>query len=192
MKKKQPQAVALFILAVLCAVLWTAHKGWGGLSIEHKIDPVLLVTLAASIFIAYYLQYYFVEQASDARSEKDILIDGLRDVILSVRQCRDTLMSCHDAGKISAADAKQIKAHFRKIGNGLSTVETALSMSQCSVLAKDCKALQDAVFNYKSAATGGNFPSKPYDAHAFGYQEQTYLDLSKRLHELVFKINLHQ
>ena len=188
----QPVAVASVILLLLGAVFWAAHIGWHGFSIEHKLDPVLLVTLAVTIFIAYFLQYYFVSWATDSRSEKDILIDGLRDVVSSARQCRDTLMSCHDAGKITATHAKLIKAHFRKINNGLYDVTTALAMSSCATLAEDCKAIQDALFNYKSAATGGNFPSKPYDAHAFGYQELTYRQLSQKMHELVFKVNRHR
>lgn len=189
---KQPLAVAGIILALLCAVVLMAHIGWHGFSVEHKLNPVDLATLAVNIFIAYFLQYYFVSRATDARSGKDILIDGLRDVLASARQCRDTLMSCHDAGKISAAHAKLIKAHLRRIANGLDNVSTALAMSQCATLAEDCKSIQDALFKYKASATGGNFPSKPYDAQAFGYQEQTYRQLSQKMHELVFKINQHR
>jgi hypothetical protein len=189
---RKPVVVAIVILLVLCAIFWGAHIGWHGFSLEHKLDPVLLVTLAVTIFIAYFLQYYFVSWATDARSEKDILIDGLRDVVSSARQCRDTLLSCHDAGKITATHAKLIKAHFRKIANGLDAVTTAVAMSSCATLADECKAIQDALFNYKSAATGGNFPSKPYDAHAFGYQELTYRRLAQKMHELVFKINRYR
>jgi hypothetical protein len=187
--KRQPVVVAAVILVALCAVFWLAHIGWRGFSVEHKLDPVLVVTLAVTIYIAYFLEYHFVSWSTDSRSEKDILIDGLRDVVSSARQCRDTLMACHDAGKITTAHAKLIKAHFRKIANGLDAVTTALGMSSCAVLAEDCKAIQDALFNYKSAATGGNFPSKPYDSHALGYQELTYRQLSQKMHELVFKIN---
>ncbi len=190
--RKQPLAVAVIILAALCAVFWAAHVGWHGLSIEHKLNPTELATLAVNVFIAYFLQYYFISRATDDRSEKDILIDGLRDVLASARQCRDTLMSCHDAAKIAPAHAKLIKSQLRKIGNGLENVETALAMSGCATLAEDCKRIQDALFNYKRSATGGSFPSKPYDSQDFSYQEQTYRQLTQRMHELVFKINRHK
>lgn len=190
--RKQPLAVAGVILLLFCAVFFAVHIGWHGFSVEHKLNPIDLATLGVNIFIAYFLQYYFISRATDDRSEKDILIDGLRDVLSSARQCRDTLMTCHDAGRISVTHAKAVKAHFRKIANGLYDVTTALAMSRCAVLAEDCKAIQDALFNYKSASTGGNFPSKPYDSHAFSYQEQTYRRLSQKMHELVFKINQHR
>jgi hypothetical protein len=190
--KKQPMAVAMIILALLCGAFWLTHIRWNGFSIDHTLNAVLMSTLAVNIFIAYYLQFYFASRATDSRSEKNILIDGLRDVLASTRQCRDTLMSCYDAGKISATHAKLIKLTFRKIANGLDTVTTAIAMSGWPALAEDCKGIQDALFIYKSAVTGGNFPTKPYDAQAFGYQEQTYRQLTQKLHELVFKINRHR
>jgi hypothetical protein len=190
--RRQPLFVALIILAALCGVYRVAHVGWRGFSIDHNLNPVDLATLAVNIFIAYFLQYYFISRATDVRSEKDILIDGLRDVVASVRQCRDTLLACYDTGKISATHAKSIKLFLHKIANGLYDAETAIGMSQCSGLAKDCKAIQDALFSYKSAATGGSFPTKPYDVHAFSYQEQTYRTLNEKLHELVFKVNKHR
>jgi hypothetical protein len=190
--KKQPVLVALIIAALLCCIFWLAHLGWLGFSIDKKLDPAELATLAVSIFIAYFLQYYLVSRATDDRSEKDILIDSLRDVLSTLRECRDTLMACHDAGTISAARAKSIKLLFRRLANGLDNAETALAMSQCSRLAEECKIIQDALFNYKSAATGGSFPAQPYDFHAFTYQEKTYRALNQKLHDLVFKINQHR
>lgn len=189
---RQPVVVAVIIFAAFCSVVWAAHVGWYGLSVEHKLDPVNLATLAVNAFIAYFLQYYFVSRAADSRSEKDILIDSLRDVLTSVRQCRDTLLACHDASKIAPTHAKSIKLLLRKIANGLENVETAIGMSQCSALRQECKEIQRALFDYKSAATGGSFPTKPYDAQSFSYQEQTYRALSEKLHGLVFKINQHR
>ena len=189
--RKQPLIVAGVILAALCGVFWVTHFGWRGFSVDHVLNPVDLATLAVNIFIAYFLQYYFISRATDDRSEKDILIDGLRDVLAAVRQCRDTLMACYDAGKISPTHAKSIKLLFRKIANGLDSVETAVTMSRCRQLTRECKAIQDALFNYKSAATGGSFPSRPYDGQTISDQERTYRTLSQKLHELVFSINRH-
>ena len=190
--RRQAAWVVPIIFAGLCCVFWVAHIGWRGFSIDHQLNAVDLATLAVNIFIAYFLQYYFISRATDVRSEKDILIDSLRDVVTTIRQCRDTLLACHDAGKISAPHAKSIKLLFRKTSNSLENAEMAIGMSQCRSLAKECKAIQDALFNYKSAATGGSFPSKPYDAHAFSYQEQTYRTLNEKLHELLFKVNQHR
>lgn len=190
--RKQPLIVAASIFILLCGAFWVTHIGWDGFSLDKRLSPVLLATLAVNIFIAYYLQFYFASRASDSRSEKNILIDGLRDVLSLTRQCRDTLMSCYNVGKISPTNAKLTKAQFRQIANGLDTVETGISMSQCASLGEGCKGIKDALFSYKSAATGGNFPSKAYDAQALSYQEQTYRQLIQKMHDLVFKINRYR
>jgi hypothetical protein len=189
---RSPLAVAIIILAALAAVFLAAHCGLYDFKIDHNLNAVDLATLAVNIFIAYFLQYYFISRATDVRSEKDILIDGLRDVVSSLRQCRDTLFECYDAGNISGTHAKSIIMILRKISNGLESSKTAIEMSQCSTLKTDCVAVQDSLVDYKTAATGGSFPAKPYDAQTFSYQEQKYRTLNEKLHTLLFKINQHR
>jgi hypothetical protein len=50
--KKQPLWVAGSIFVALALVFVAAYLGWFGLALENKIDPVLLTTLAATIYIA--------------------------------------------------------------------------------------------------------------------------------------------
>jgi hypothetical protein len=187
--KKQPLWVAGIFIVALALVFWVAHCGWYGLSLEHKIDPILLLTLAATLYIAYFLQYYFVSKVAAEGSEKTILLDSLRDVFSMMRDLRDTLMLCHEAGgKVSTAQAKTIKRLFRQIANALDTLESTIGLSHCAALKEECKPIRDALFNYKSSATGGNFPTRPYDVNTAADQERTYKILSEKLHGLVFKI----
>lgn len=187
--KKQPLWVAVFIIGAVGLIFLAADMGWNGLSLEHKIDPVLLLTLAATIYIAYFLQYYFVSKVAADGSEKQILLDSLRDVFSMLRDLRDILMLCHDAGGgVSAAHAKKVKRLFRQIANALDTFECAIALSHCAELKKECKPIQDALFNYKSSATGGNFPTLPYDVNAIADQDRTSKALNEKLHDLVFKI----
>lgn len=192
MKTQQPIWVAAVLVGLSALVLWITHIGWRGFSLQHAIDPVLLATLAVSIYIAYFLQYYFVSRAAANDAEKRILLDSLRDLLSMVRELRDLLMACYDAGgKISASKATSIKRLFRQIGNALLTVETAISMSHCSALTKDCKEIQQALFDYKAAATGASFPSRPYDAQSVIDQDRTYKALNHKLHDVMFKITRH-
>jgi hypothetical protein len=186
--KKQPLWVAGSIFVALALVFVAAYLGWFGLALENKIDPVLLTTLAATIYIAYFLQYYFVSKVAADGSEKEIILDSLRDVFSMLRDLRDILMLCHDASKITLAHGKTIKRLFRQIANALDTLETTIGMSHCAALKEECKPIQEALFSYKSSATGGNFPTRPYDISAVSDQDRTYKFLNEKLHQLVFKI----
>jgi hypothetical protein len=186
---KQPFRVAGLILVALALVFVAAHFGWHGISLEHKIDPVLLLTLAATIYIAYFLQYYFVSKVAAEGSEKAIVLDSLRDVFSMLRDLRDVLMLCHEAGgRVGTAHAKTIKRSFRQIANALDTLESTIGMSHCAELREECKPIQEALFNFKSSATGGNFPTRPYDVNTVADQDRTYKILNEKLHKLVFKI----
>lgn len=187
--KKQPALVAILILGTLCGIFWIGHTGWRGFSIDHTLNPVQLATLAVSVFIAYFLQFYFASRTAIERAEKEILLDDVRDVLSILRELRDLLMACYDnGGKIGTTNAKSIKRLLRQTANGLETLETAIGMSHCSKLEHECRTTQDALFSYKSASTGGNFPTNAYDAAAFNDQERTYRALNRALHDLVFKI----
>lgn len=185
---KHPFMVGSLIVVVFCLIFVGAWSGWLGFCLNREIDPVSLATLGVTIFIAFFLQYYFAAKASDDRAEKDILIDSLRDALTTLRLCRDAVIACHESGKITKINERSILSLFRRLANALDNVETALAMSQRSALGAGCSEVQDAFFGYKGAATGGKFP-KPYDRHDYGYQEQAYRKLSEKLHSLVFQIN---
>jgi hypothetical protein len=187
--KKQPLWVAGAVVAAVGLVLLATYFGWHGFNLEHKIDPILLATLAVTAYIAYYLQYYFVSKVAADGSEKEILLDSLRDLISTLRSIRDALMTCHDAGgRVSATNAKSITRLLRQLSNGLESFESTIGMSHCATLQPECKPIRDAIYSYKSSATGGNFPTRPYDVNAVVDQERAFRTLSTKLHELVFKI----
>jgi hypothetical protein len=182
---------AIFVILLSCGVIWAAHACWFGLWLNPEIKPVEVLTLAVSILIAILLQYYFVAKATDLRAEKDLLIENTREALTLLRSCRDTLNSCHDSGKISAADEKQIKTVFRRLSNSLEHLETAIGMSQCLGMAKEFGQIKQAYLSFKIAATGGFFPSKPYTPSTISSQEQASRLLASNLQQLIFKINKH-
>ena len=128
---------AILVILLACGVIWAAHVCWLGLWLNPEIKPVEVLTLAVSILIAILLQYYFVAKTTDLRAEKDLLIENTREALALLKTCRDTLNTCHDSGKISAADAKQIKAVFRRLSNSLEHLEATIGMSQCVKMANE-------------------------------------------------------
>ena len=187
--------ITLYVFALAVAVLFmvilsAAENGWSNLSINHDIDPVNLAILCVNLFVAFSLQTYFVARTADDRAEKDILIDNARDVFNMLRTCRDEVHASRGTGKITIERQKQINKAYRNLANGLDNLETALEMSGCKELTKECDSVSDEYYKYKAAATG-KFPHA-YDPSDIGYQDQTYRALNRALHALAFKVNQHR
>jgi|HubBroStandDraft_1064217.scaffolds.fasta_scaffold52527_2 hypothetical protein len=182
----------VFVLLLACLVIVAAHACWFGLTLDTQIKPVEVLTLAVSIIIAVSLQYYFAIKINDLRVEKDLLIQNVNDVLGVLRSCRDALNTCHEAQKISSKDKTVIISLFRRLSNGIDQVESALGMSKCHKLSKEMESIRGSYFNYKTAATGGSFPSKPYTQAFISEQEQTCRALTTKLQSLIFNINKHR
>jgi hypothetical protein len=176
-------------IVVACVVVFgLAEAGWSNLSINHELDPINILTLGVNIFIAFFLQYYFAARATDDRAEKDILLDNVRDVFNILRSCRDEVIVCHGLAKVGKESQKKIIRLYRNLSNGLENLQTAIEMSGCEKLTKECESVRDNFYKYKAAATG----KFPYDPSDISYQDQTYRALMRELHSLAFKVNKHR
>jgi hypothetical protein len=183
-----PYIVGTGIAALCVAVFLLADNGYGNLSVNHELDPINLLTLGVNIFIAFFLQYYFAARATDDRAEKDILLDNMRDVFNMLRSCRDEVMACHGVAEISTQNQKKIIRLYRNLSNALENLQTAVEMSGCRKLVRECETARDKFHRYKRAATG----KFPYDASDISDQGQAYRALMGELHSLAFKINKHR
>lgn len=146
-------------------------------------------TLAINVFIAIFLQYFLAGRARDTRAEKDLLIEDVRDVIAKLRACADTLYACHSASRITEPQARTIKSLTRQLSNDILSLKYLVSASQCKKLASRCDGLQLDYVAFKRAATGGSFPTKPYNSIERGDQERAFRTLNSSLQALVFDIN---
>lgn len=182
--------IGVVLFALFGAVVLCAHFSFLGFYLNLEIKPVDLAILAVNLFIALFLSQYFLEKSSNLRAEKDLLISDLRDLLGTVKSSREILVACQDAVRMNKNDKKLILSTIRRIANGVSLVESALAMSQCSKLLKGYD-ITDAYLEYKAAATGGTFPTKAYSQDQISDQERTYRKLVSRLHALLFAINRH-
>lgn len=185
-----PFIVSAIISIVFILAFWIANVGWHGFSINHQVDAISLATLGVNIFIAFFLQYYFASRASDDRAEKDILLDNLRDAFNMLRSCRDEVFGCHSKEKISKESQRKIVALYHRLSNGLENLQTAIEMSACAELRKECDTIRDLFHKYKAAGTG-KFPHG-FEATDISYQDQAYRNLNQALHGMAFKINRHR
>ena len=149
-----PYIVGGAIVVACVAVFSLAKAGWSNFSINHELDPIRILTLGVNIFIAFFLQYYFAARATDDRAEKDILLDNVRDVFNILRSCRDEVNLCRGLAKVGKESQKKIIRLYRNLSNVIENLQTAIEMSGCEKLTKDCETVRDNFYKYKAAATG--------------------------------------
>lgn len=187
----------LFLLALGLAMgfamlMWAASCQFGGLSLDLQIKPVDVATLAVSIFIAFFLQYYLASRATDSRAEKDLLIDYVSEVIRDLRSCRDAVSAFGEPEKITGVISRKILKKFRQLSNNLENLATVLKESDCRKLAGRCEDLKINYLSYKMAATGGNFPSQLYTRTQRSDQERSFRELNSTLQRLIFDVNRYR
>lgn len=180
--------IAVVILALAAALIFAAHASYLGMTLNLEIKPLEVLNLAVTVGIAVLLQYFLTNKITDLRSEKDILIGNVEDVISTLRACRDALFGLYGRGKITPQDTHEILQLFRRLSNGITHVEDAITMSQCGKLSGEMKDIWHACDDYKSAATSSPFPVKPTSPSD---QDRAFRQLSSRLQSLAFKINKH-
>jgi hypothetical protein len=186
------KGMILFSSIVLLAavlVIVAAHACWFGLTLNLEIKPVEVLTLAVSIVIAVLLQYFLVVKSSDLRAEKDILIGNISEVLTVLRSCRETLNSCHGGRKITPQIKGSVLSQIRQLSNGIDSVQLAIDLSQCKNLASEVDAIWTSYLDFKTASTGGSFPSIPYTAGSISDQERCWRSLHAKLQSLIFRIN---
>jgi|SRR6267142_2524238 len=191
MKGSLARSLILLALVYSLAII-AAKEKFFGLTLKSELDPVALGALCVSIFIAFFLQYFFASRAGDLRAEKNLLIEDQKEVLAFAKQCRNILDDCFYAGKIDSQSKQKILSSLRNIANSLEHLDGALRKSQCQELGADFQNIKASYYLFKQTATGGNFPTTPYTATMFVQQDKAYRNLRDHLQSLLFKTNRFQ
>jgi hypothetical protein len=180
--------IALLFAAVII-FLYLAHRGYRGLSIDHKINPLEAITLAVNIAIALLVQYYFAIVLGNRRIEKNLLIDEVKDVLGILKECRAVVHTCQVEGKITRENGRNILGFIHRLANGVESLQEVINMGGCKLLANQSDSWRECYLAYKMAATGGSFPARPYEPRSIEDHDRACSALSKKLHSLIFDIN---
>jgi hypothetical protein len=181
---------ALVLIGATAGTLMLLHHGVWGLSLDTKIRPAEVATVAVNLFIAIFLQYFLAGRARDSRAEKDILIENTSAVIKQLRTSREVISS-YQPSPDARDSGREVLLALRSLANELLYMQQVLSASTHKDLIDQFTELQQTYYFFKRASTGGNFP-KPYTSSQLRDQEKAFRKLHNELHCLVFDINRHQ
>ena len=144
------------------------------------MSAVQVIQILVTLTIAVLLQYYIKQRTDVRKAEKDIAIGQFKvasDILAGIRV---TFMGCYTTGRVTGSDATKLKMDLRNLANVLDLLETVAAEIR---LTKVCKfaELKKLYFAYKSAVTGGSWPSRPYDMESFLKAENLHRDFTKRI-----------
>lgn len=187
----RPLTATIVLLAMIyCAVLIASSEHAFGLSLKKELDPVSLASLELAIFIAFYIQFFYVRRSGDLRAEKDLLIENQMEVIKLAKGSRAVIDKTFAAGKITKNMRDELLLSMRDLANALDIFGESLAQSECSnKFANDFLRTKDLYYKFKSAATGGSFPSRPYSSLTISEIDRSYRLLLKDFQGWFFKIN---
>src|ERR1035438_5102220 len=118
-------AAFIFVFAVFLA---SVH-GWFGLSLKNEVRPLEAITLAVNLLIAFFLQRFFTTRINDLRAEKNVLIDGTKEILRLLGEVSERTDAQVQKVSIGEEDIFAILSGFRRIANTITDLEDSIAMS---------------------------------------------------------------
>lgn len=188
MRRLYSLLIALLFFAIgLC----TGYFGRQLLTIEFKKEFGLsdLLSFVTTIAIGLIVGNYLQQRYSNARVEKDLLIEDIKDVVRFTQDVRNIYWDCFHKQQISPDARVSMLAVLRNIANALTQLEKSLNDCKKTVGTLSIQAIKESYYEYKAVLTGGNFPKEPYSGRNSMETEKAYLDFRAKLQSLIFTIN---
>lgn len=173
----------MVIAACTAATLWLiARYHPAGVTLKSQLDPIAVVALAVTIFIAYFVQHYLGRKAVESRVEKDLLIQDLREAQAALRRVREGYRKAPE-------DRPELLAQLRQLVNQLSDAKASLNESRYRSLAANMNGLFESYLLMKKTLTSGPPPTTAPDPQTAQAMVARYADLNRQLQRLIFLIN---
>lgn len=165
------------------AVTWKLH-------FEEKVNPIAVASLILTIIIALYLEFSVRPSISNTRTEKDLLIDQLKEIKVLVSGIQELYHQVHST--IIAIDNKKlILTKFRMLSNSIQGLKDIIEYSGAKPNGSNCQGLLSTYIKYKQALTGDKFGNSnfQYDKKNFSKHGKAYQDLNSCIQHFIIDVN---
>jgi hypothetical protein len=170
-------------------VFFAAVHGWFGLSLKDEVRPLEAITLVVNLLIAFFLQRFFTTRINDLRAEKNVLIDGTKEIIRLLSEVRDRTDAQLQKASIDEEDGFAILVGFRRIANAITDLEESVGMSHLKSIEESFPAIWKRFYSLKAVATGEGFPARGYSIRQQNSQQSRFRSLKTSCRRLIFRIN---
>lgn len=158
---------------------------------EEKTNWVSLASFFLTILLAIYLEFIVRPSFSNNRSEKDILIDQLKDIRLEVSNLQSSYINVRDQTPLKPESKQELIAKLRGISNLIDLLKQ--TDEYCSITRQT--EISENIFKeylaYKKSLTGYKFDKATFyfDRLYWNKCENAYKNLMKATIHSVIDIN---
>lgn len=184
-------SLSIFLILVGVSVGMGIQKYYPLFKFEEKIDPIGLVTLVVTVFLAVYVPIFLERNLHNKRSEKDVIIRKIESLQKSIDNVNQIVSECIQKQTVSMPNSYLIINNFTTISNELDTVITLINYCSENKFTKEFEEMKNFRFQYRKIVTGGNFQKKGFKFTILDKteEEKIYHKFDKLLSLLILKVN---
>jgi hypothetical protein len=159
------------------------------LDLKKEVQATDVFNFITTVVIAVLLSTYFQKKWTNLRTEKDLLIKDVEEVINLLKDNRAQFVQCFNKKRLTLDDVKTTKALVRSLSNGLHLLEQCAADCKRNIGDVDVNRLKSLYIEYKATLTGADFDKKVYGGETFNDEERTYGEFRSKLRLLINEIN---
>ncbi len=182
--------LARAVILLVGITLGFIGREFSSVTFKNEFDIAHVLTIILTIIVAALLQYHAIARRSDARAEKDLLIEQVKEIIETASDVRKRFLTCFHTRTTSEEDFRLIKAALKNWSSSMSMLEDALQDCSMNKEKETLTTVKYEFFEYKKFLTGGQY-LVPYSDYTFNSSELAFKRLRSQLQVLMRQINRH-
>lgn len=180
MKNVNSKTILLTVFAfVVGVVLDRLVKNFPFFTFDGDINGLDLANLVITLLIAYLIPSSVSKIIEDQRGIKTCIIDDLNNLLEIVQEVKKIISESYAGGSISVSNKDRIYYVFFEAQLKVTSIQTQINESFSRKATELNKQLEDAIFNFDDAITGGVLAQSTFVTIDDNFRRQSDTDHSK-------------
>ena len=176
-----------FVLAFLAFLMGMFVPYIGQIKPDAEVNISDLLSVIGSIVTALIIGYYIQNRSGNQRIEKNLLMDDVKEILISFRGVRKRFNQCYENRSLDADDSHALNEGMRTM---------AIAMQDLEAMFQDCKihspllsSIRADRIAYKRVISEKLFTNQPYSAKEHSQETIYGNQLSLRLRLMINQVN---
>lgn len=191
-EKKITYSVIIIIWSLICfgAGIVKQDLPFVRFNSEIKIYEVLNIFITISIGVS--IPFLVKKLIDDYRPIKNMIVDDIKDILLSLKEINTIISNCHQNNKIDQSDKDRINYIFHKSELQIESLKEQIDISYKNQSDRIVREIKDRHNKYKDYLTGGELMLSTFqtiDVRFFRENSTEFAKIERYLKTLIHKIH---